>query len=169
MLLGLQQYRSLNSFTSIFSKAKAVVTEATPLNFYRQTLNNSRILVVDGHTDTCDLFALVLEEAGAEVVVANSCREALMQIQKNPPDILISEIALPDESGFTLIRKTGELMAEAGQIPLALAVTSYVESVDKLEISSAGFQRCLSKPVDIYELVNVVTELVMQKQNSQSF
>jgi CheY-like chemotaxis protein len=169
MLLGLQPHQAIDSFPSMFSKVKAVVLEVTPLHLYRQTLNNSRILVVDSHTDTCDLFTLVLEEAGAEVVVANSCEEALMQIQKNPPDILISEIALPDESGLTLIRETRELMAEAGQIPLALAVTSYVETVDQLEISSAGFQRYLSKPVDIYELVAVVTELITQKQNSRSF
>jgi CheY-like chemotaxis protein len=166
MLLGLQQYRSLSSFTSTFRKAKAIVTEATPLHFYHQTLSNSRILVVDSHTDTCDLFTLVLEEAGAEVVVANSCEQALVQIQKNFPDILISEIALPGESGLTLIRKTRELMAEVGQVPFALAVTSYVGRGEQLEISSAGFHRYLSKPVDIYELVDVVTELIKQKQNS---
>jgi CheY-like chemotaxis protein len=166
MLSDVQQCQSLDSFTATSHEAKAVVAEVTPLNFYCQTLNNSRILVVDSHTDTCDLFALVLEEAGAEVVIANSCEKALIQIQKNPPDILISEIALPGESGLTLVRKARELMADVGQVPFALAVTSYVGRGEQLEISSAGFHKYLSKPVDIYELVDVVNELINQKRNS---
>ncbi len=169
MLLNPEQDQSSRSFTSVFPKARTVVSEAIYLHFNHQSLSNCRILVVDNHIDTCDLFALVLEEAGAEVAIAASCEKALTQIQKNPPDIIISEIELPGESGLTLVRKVRELMAELGQMPLALAVTSYVEREDQSEISSAGFHRYLSKPVDIYELVDVVSELLEQKQNNQLF
>lgn len=166
MLLSPEQSQSLNTFTSTSYKAANIVSEAAQFYSYRHSLNSSRILVVDNHIDTCDLFSLVLEEAGAEVVTATSCEKALLQIQKNPPDILIIEIQLPDESGLTLIRKARELMGKVGQTPFALAVTSYTESKEQLEIYSAGFHRCLSKPVDIYELVDVVAELIKQKQNS---
>jgi two-component system, OmpR family, response regulator len=173
MLIGLQKHQSLGSFTSIshkvkFRKAKVAVSETNDFRSQHQPLSSSRILVVDSHVDTCHLFSLVLEEAGANVVVANSCEEALIHIQEKSPNLLISEIDLPGENGLTLIRKARELMAQVGQPILALAVTSHTENEEKLEICAAGFQGYLSKPVDIYEFVEVVTDLVEQSAIKQA-
>ncbi|NJR40137.1 MAG: response regulator [Leptolyngbyaceae cyanobacterium CSU_1_4] len=133
----------------------------------RQFCDRLRILVVDNYPDICELFALVLEEIGAEVVTANSCAKALTHIQANPPDVLISEIFLPDENGLTLIRKARDLTTQASHSMLAIAVTSYTEKQEQEEICAAGFQKCLSKRVDVYKLVEVVISLITERDESQ--
>lgn len=124
-----------------------------------------RILVVDSYPDICDLFTLVLEETGAEVITANSCEQALAHIREKFPHVLISEIFLPGEDGLTLVRKARELVAQNEKSMLAIAVTSYAEKQEQMEICSAGFQRCLTKPVDVYELVEIVIEMTKRKNN----
>lgn len=167
MLLDLQPDHPFSSFASIFCKIESVVPETNiPL---RQSPNRLRILVVDNYPDICELFALVLEETGAEVITANSCAQALNYIQEKPPDILISEVFLPDENGLTLVRKAKQLAAQLDHSISAIAVTSYVDKQDQVEICSAGFERCLSKPVDVYKLVEEVVALVEERESSQQF
>lgn len=132
----------------------------------RLLFNRLRVLVVDNCPDICELFALVLEDIGAEVTTTNTCAKALTYIKENPPDLIISEIFLPRENGFMLIRKARELASQANYPLLAIAVTSYTEPQEQLEICLAGFQRCLSKPVDIYKLVETVVDLVDQQRSS---
>jgi CheY-like chemotaxis protein len=153
-------------FTPIFRKIESVVTETNNLPS-RHFFNHLRILVVDNYPDICELFSLVLEEVGAKVTTANTCENALTHIKANPPDVIISEIFLPNENGLTLIRKARELADKTNHPLLAIAVTSYTEEREQLEICSAGFQKCLSKPVDVYELVEAVVDLV-EKQNNGS-
>jgi CheY-like chemotaxis protein len=129
----------------------------------RHILDNSKILIVDGDANTCHLFTLVLEETGAEVTIARSCHEALHRIEQQVPDIIICEIALPDETGFSFIHKAKELMSLTGHKMLALAVTIYAQDEARSVICAGGFQGHLSKPVDIYELVNVTADLIRHK------
>jgi CheY-like chemotaxis protein len=167
VLLNLQPDCPLNAFASIVSKTNFVVPEINSFALQRQSFNRLRILIVDNYPDICELFALVLEEIGAEVITATSCAKALTHIQEKPPDVLISEIFLPDENGLTLIRKARNLTAEATQAMLAIAVTSYTGKQEQAEICSAGFQKCLSKPVDVYKLVEVVVDMIEERDNSQ--
>jgi CheY-like chemotaxis protein len=138
---------------------------AHDLIMQRHILGNSKILVVDGDADTCHLFTLVLEETGAKVTIARSCGEALYCIEQQAPDIIVSEIALPDETGFSFVHKAKDLMALTGHKLLALAVTIYAQDEDRSAIYAGGFQGYLSKPVDIYELVDVMADLIRHKSN----
>lgn len=116
-------------------------------------------LVVDDDPDTTDLFAVMLELYGAEVIVAASSCEALEAMKQCRPDILISDIRMEEEDGYDLICKVRTLDAEAEEKIPAIAVTGLAREEDRIRALSAGFQRHLSKPIDLHELVTVVAEL----------
>jgi signal transduction histidine kinase/DNA-binding response OmpR family regulator len=122
-------------------------------------LDGLRVLVVDDEVDTRDLIAAVLSRVGAEVQTAATASEALQALERWVPDVLISDIGMPDEDGYTLIKKVRELDAkQPGWIP-ALALTAYASVEDRMRALSAGFQMHMTKPLDPAELVAVVASL----------
>ncbi len=119
-----------------------------------------RVLVVDDDADSRDFLVFALKDSGAIATAVNSASSALDVLVSFKPDVLISDIGMPDEDGYTLIRQVRTLPpAQGGQIP-AIAVTAYVGDRDRHEAISAGFQRHVSKPVMPDALVNVIVELV---------
>ena len=123
------------------------------------SLAGLRILVVDDESDAREIVAAILGEAGAEIATASSSRQALDRIEQWKPDLLISDIGMPGESGYDLIRKVRALPAErGGQIP-AIALTAYAHMQDRLKILSAGFQMHVPKPIEPIELATVVASL----------
>jgi signal transduction histidine kinase/DNA-binding response OmpR family regulator len=122
-------------------------------------LDGLRVLVVDDEVDTRDLIAAVLARVGAEVQTAATASEALQALEHWIPDVLVSDIGMPDEDGYTLIKKVRELDAkQPGWIP-ALALTAYASVEDRMRALSAGFQMHMTKPLDPAELVAVVASL----------
>jgi hypothetical protein len=120
------------------------------------TLDNLQILVVDDDTDTRDFLSTVLKQHGAEVTPVASVIEALQALQQLKPDVLISDIGMPGEDGYGLIRKLRALEAErGGKIP-AIALTAYASGEERMRALSAGFQIHLPKPVEPAELIAVV-------------
>ena len=123
------------------------------------SLAGLRILVVDDESDAREIVAAILGEAGAEIATASSSRQALDRIEQWKPDLLISDIGMPGESGYDLIRKVRALSADrGGQIP-AIALTAYAHLQDRLKILSAGFQMHVPKPIEPIELATVVASL----------
>jgi PAS domain S-box-containing protein len=123
------------------------------------SLQGLKILVVDDEQDTRELIEEVLKECGSEVITSPSAAEALAAIEKHKPDILISDLGMPDEDGYSLISKIRALPAEqGGQIPAA-ALTAYARAEDRMRVLRSGFQFHLPKPVDSAELVTVVASL----------
>ena len=123
------------------------------------SLQGLKILVVDDEVDTRELIGEVLRECGSEVIVSRSVEEALAALEQHKPDILISDLGMPDEDGYSLISKIRALPAErGGQIPAA-ALTAYARAEDRLRVLRSGFQFHLPKPVDSAELVTVVASL----------
>jgi len=123
------------------------------------SLAGLRILVVDDEADAREIVATILGEAGAEIATASSSRQALEQLKQWRPDLLISDIGMPGESGYDLIRKVRALSpGEGGQIP-AIALTAYARMEDRLKILSAGFQMHVPKPIEPMELATVVASL----------
>jgi CheY-like chemotaxis protein len=123
------------------------------------SLAGLRILVVDDESDAREIVAAILGEAGAEIATASSSRQALDRIEQWKPDLLISDIGMPGESGYDLIRKVRALPAErGGQMP-AIALTAYAHMQDRLKILSAGFQMHVPKPIEPIELATVVASL----------
>jgi PAS domain S-box-containing protein len=123
------------------------------------SLKGLKVLVVDDEPDTRELIQEVLKECGSEVITSNSVADALVAIEQHRPDILLTDLGMPDEDGYSLISKVRALPAEqGGQIPAA-ALTAYVRAEDRLRVLRSGFQFHLPKPVDSAELVTVVASL----------
>jgi PAS domain S-box-containing protein len=122
-------------------------------------LDGVRVLVVEDEPDARHLLAAVLQKRGARVFMAASAAEALEMLERERPDVLLSDIALQDEDGYELIRKVRTLPAErGGRIPAA-ALTGYGRLEDRMRALSAGFQLHAAKPAEPAELVAVVASL----------
>ncbi|MFH7024479.1 MAG: chemotaxis protein CheB [Heteroscytonema crispum UTEX LB 1556] len=125
------------------------------------SLAGVRVLIVDDAVEVRELFAIVLQEYQATVTTVASAGEAIATLTANPSgyDVLLSDISMPEEDGYTLIRRIRGLSAEAGgQIPAA-ALTANAKSEDYAQAIAAGFQMHLSKPVPPNRLAFAVANL----------
>jgi signal transduction histidine kinase/ActR/RegA family two-component response regulator len=126
------------------------------------TLEGLQILVVDDEADALELLSTILQEYGADVIAATSVREAMTIIETSSDrrfDMLVSDIGMPEEDGYFLIRKLRQLEAQQGGWLPAIALTAYARSDDRRQALLAGFQMHLTKPVDAIELATVVSSL----------
>jgi PAS domain S-box-containing protein len=123
------------------------------------SLAGLRILLVDDEPDAGVMIAAILGEAGAEVATATGAQRAVQMLAEWKPDLLISDIGMPVEDGYDLIRKVRTLSAEqGGQVP-AIALTAYARTQDRLKVLSAGYQMHVPKPVEPIELATVIASL----------
>ncbi|MEI1375810.1 response regulator [Nostoc sp. UHCC 0926] len=119
-----------------------------------------RVLVVDDQADTRNFLSFMFEEYGAIATAVASVDEALTVIEQAKADILISDIGMSEQDGYTLIRKLRSLEPEkGGRIP-AIALTAYTREEDRLEALRAGFQQHLSKPIDPTKLIAMVVNVL---------
>jgi signal transduction histidine kinase len=123
------------------------------------TLTGVRVLVVDDDADARDMFIRALEHCDARVMAVASAGAALTTLERWKPDVLVSDIAMPEESGYVLIRRIRSLTPEQGGTIPALAVTAYAGGDDVKLALSAGFQAHRSKPIEPIELALAVSEL----------
>jgi PAS domain S-box-containing protein len=122
-------------------------------------LDGLRVLVVDDEPDTREMLKAGLGQCGAEVTAAGSAAEALTEIRQSPPDVLISDIGMPDVDGYELIRKVRTMPAGQGGTVPAIALTAYARTEDRLQALRAGYQMHVTKPVELTELAAVVASL----------
>ena len=124
------------------------------------SLRDVHVLVVDDDEESRELASLVLTDAGAETRTAPSAREAMALLEEWPPDVLVSDLELPEEDGFSLLRRARRAaMLRSRKLP-ALALTAYGRSEDRVRVLAAGFNLHLAKPADPTELVLAVASLV---------
>jgi PAS domain S-box-containing protein len=116
-------------------------------------LNRLRVLLVDDEPDARELVAAVLGNAGADVRSAGSADAALVLMAEFRPQLLVSDVAMPDEDGYSLMRRVRALTAEAGGLIPALALTAYTRPDDRRKALAAGFTTHLGKPVNPIDLV----------------
>jgi CheY-like chemotaxis protein len=126
---------------------------------FRLSLDGLRVLVVDDEPDFRDLLVALLEERGAVVHAAASAAEVLHTLPSLRPDVLLSDIAMPEVDGYELIRRLRALPAESGGRVPAAALTAYARAEDRRRVLLSGFNMYLAKPVDPEELVAVVASL----------
>jgi PAS domain S-box-containing protein len=127
---------------------------------YLPDLSGVRVLVVDDEQGTRELLRALLEDRGAVVSSASTAAEGLEQLQRAPPDLLVSDIGMPDVDGYSFIRQVRALPpAQGGQVPAA-AVTASTRPEDRTRVLSAGFQVYVPKPVDPIELVMALANLI---------
>ncbi|MDZ8090468.1 MAG: ATP-binding protein [Nostoc sp. DedQUE05] len=122
-------------------------------------LNGLQILVVDDNADTQELIAFILEKSGGQVTAVSSVGEALEALERLKPDVLVSDIGMPDEDGYSLIRKVRAQETEQGEKILAVALTAFAREEEHRLALEAGFQVHVSKPIEPEELVKVVANL----------
>ena len=138
------------------------IVETKPMVEASPSLEGLQILVVDDEADALELLSTILQNNGAEVIAVASVKQALTIIETatdRSPDVLVSDIGMPDEDGYSLIRKLRQLEAQRGGKLPAIALTAYAGSDDRRQALLAGFQMHLTKPVDAAELVAVVASL----------
>jgi PAS domain S-box-containing protein len=122
-------------------------------------LSGMTVLVVDDELDARSLIQRLLQDCKAVVVTAASVAESLDIIVGETPDLIVSDIGMPGEDGYGLIRRVRALQNGKSQIP-AIALTAYARTEDRVKAINAGFQLHLSKPVEPVELVAMVNSLV---------
>jgi CheY-like chemotaxis protein len=119
-----------------------------------------RVLVVDDEADTRELLTALLTQYGAEVLTVVSAAEVLVALESFKPNVLVSDIGMPDVDGYNLIQKIRSLPpASGGQIP-AIALTAYARIEDRQRSLLAGFQYHISKPIDVGELLQAISAIV---------
>jgi PAS domain S-box-containing protein len=130
----------------------------------RSNLSDVRILIVDDDADARLLLTTIIEKSGAKVFTVASVSEALETLKNFQPHILISDIGMPGEDGYSLMRKVRALYPEAGKIS-AIALTAYARAEDRTLALEAGFQMHIAKPVNPEELLSIVKELAENKKS----
>lgn len=137
--------------------SKAPTLDRSPVE--ENDLSGIHILVVDDETDSREFITFVLEEDGAIVTAVASGTDALQAIAQSIPNIIVSDIGMPEMDGYMLIRQIRALgLEQGGKIP-AIALTAYAAELDRQQAIAAGFQRHITKPIDPEVLVAIVVEM----------
>jgi signal transduction histidine kinase/ActR/RegA family two-component response regulator len=129
-------------------------------------LRSLRVLLADDHEDTLRGLALGLEAFGAEVTPASSAREALAILPRLRPHVLVTDLAMPEKDGYTLISEIRLLEPEAGGLVPAVAVSAHATPDDRRRVLRAGFQDHLAKPIKMSELVATVERLARRDSSA---
>ncbi len=138
------------------SSAAARAGTRPPERAPRRDLAGLRILAVDDDASTREMLQQVLENAGAEVALAASAREALALLRPFRPHALVSDIGMPHEDGYDLLRRVRALPPDAGGDTPAVALTGYTRDKDRAATREAGYQAFAGKPVDLDELFSAI-------------
>jgi PAS domain S-box-containing protein len=125
-------------------------------------ITHLRILCVDDEEDSRELLNHVLSSCGAQVTVTNSAQEALQLLRHQGFDVIISDIGMPEEDGFSFIKRVRKLPAELGGNTPAIALTAYARTEDRAQALFSGFQIHIAKPIEPNKLIATVANLVHQ-------
>lgn len=122
-------------------------------------LSGVRVLVVDDEPDARQLITRILETCHVDVVTATNVEEAIVEVQRRPPDVLISDLGMPNRDGYDLIRAVRAMpQGSGGRIPAA-ALSAFARSEDRRRAMMSGYQTHVAKPVEPGELLAVVASL----------
>jgi two-component system, chemotaxis family, CheB/CheR fusion protein len=131
------------------------------------SLQGVRVLMVDDEADIRELLTTILEQYGVEVTTSASTSEALSILTASPEryDVLLSDIGMPEQDGYGLIRQVRALSPEAGGRIPAAAITAYAREQDHQKAIASGFQIHLAKPIEPSQLTRVVADLAGRAKN----
>ncbi len=137
-----------------------------PKPFDKENLLGVKVSVIDDETDARELIKRILTRCQASVTTAATAREGLEFLKKERPDVIISDIGMPEKSGYQFIQEVRHLPEESGGKTPAVAVTAFARSEDKISAINAGYQEYLTKPVDPPELIVAICKLVGREDES---
>ena len=123
-------------------------------------LTGIRVLIIDDDPDSRELVSMVIAQAGAEAITVASAAEFLTVLESFQPDVVVSDIGMPEVDGYTLLRQVRSLSPEqGGQVP-AIALTAYAGEIDRQQAIAAGFQKHIVKPIEPDKLVVAIITLL---------
>jgi len=131
-------------------------------------VDGARVLVVDDELDARELLRRLLVECKAIVFTAAKADEAISLLKSEQPDVLVSDIGMPGEDGYSLIQRVRALDDASGGRTPAIALTAYARSKDRVKAVVAGFQQHLSKPVEPAELIAMVAALLNDRAHKNA-
>ncbi|TAG90459.1 MAG: response regulator [Oscillatoriales cyanobacterium] len=131
-------------------------------------LTGIRVMAVDDQPDTREFFAELLTQYGAEVLSVSSAAEVLVSLESFQPDVLVSDIGMPEMDGYTLLQQIRSLPASKGGKVPAIALTAYARVEDRERSLVCGFQDHISKPLDLNRLVQAVSDLARSSKKNSS-
>ena len=131
----------------------------TPDSQRVKRLEGLRVLIVEDDDDSRSLLSMMLKRHGADVTAASTSQEAISAIYEVTPDVLVSDIGLPGEDGYELMRRVREATAGNGGISVAIALTGYAGEKDREQALAAGYDEHLAKPIEPIQLVAAIASL----------
>jgi hypothetical protein len=142
-------------------RTEDVNVERAPVAERATSLAGLRVLLVDDDKDSRRMLITALGAYDAELRACSSSTEALETLREWHPDVIVSDIGMPNEDGYDLIRKIRELPSNGGGTIPALALTGYASREDEKRSLEAGYQMHLSKPIEIAKLVAAVAHIAL--------
>ncbi|MDN5935559.1 MAG: response regulator, partial [Nitrosospira sp.] len=136
----------------------------TPKRFDSEDLSGVKVLVVDDEPDARELIKRILTHCQASVTAAATASEGLELLANERPDIVISDIGMPEKSGYQFMREVRNLPAESGGKTPAIAVTAFARAEDKISAINAVYQEYLTKPVEPRELIDAICKLAGREE-----
>jgi len=125
-----------------------------------QLLHGVHVLLVDDDKETVELLGTILRYSGALVITPGSARAALKSLQTVKPDVVVTALTMPDEDGYWLLREIRTLSSEQGGTIPVVAITDDTLDHGARRIRSAGFNACLPKPIEPWDLCRTLASLV---------
>jgi CheY-like chemotaxis protein len=155
------------------STAFAVAREASPAalpppEIDPHMLEGIRVLVVDDDEDARDLLKTSLGAYGADVVTAGSAAEAMTLFDRHVPDVLLSDIGMQYEDGYSLMRRVRARPAARGGLTPAVALTAYATPADREAAFAAGYQAHVAKPFEPAYVASLVDQLAQRRRDAQT-
>jgi CheY-like chemotaxis protein len=123
-------------------------------------LDGLHVLLVEDDDDSRKLLGTMLKRCGARVTSTKSAKEALTVFEGDLPDVLVSDIGMPDEDGYELIRKLRSAPPEKGGLTPAIALTGYASRKDRERALAAGYHQHIAKPIEQSEMIGAIAALV---------
>jgi signal transduction histidine kinase/DNA-binding response OmpR family regulator len=131
-------------------------------------LNGVKVLVVDDEADSRDLLTTILKQCGSDVRCSESAADAMETFHEWHPDLLVSDIGMPNEDGYSLIRRLRELESDLARGIPAMALTAYATDDDRLQALSAGFQIHVAKPIEPESFVTSLASILGPRDGASS-
>ena len=142
------------------SEARRVVSDSRKAPATSISLRGHSVMLLEDHADSRELLVQALRNSGADVTAFSAARDAFAELERVRPSVIVADIALPDEDGYSFIRRVRAHSAPDIQAIPAVAVTAYASTADRAEALAVGFQEHMPKPIDPRRVVELIHELM---------
>jgi CheY-like chemotaxis protein/anti-sigma regulatory factor (Ser/Thr protein kinase) len=147
------------TFPLLSDRADSITNSADATASEIHSLEGLRVLLVDDEPEAREIISTLIGRTGAEVKTCISASEALMKLSEWRPDVILSDIAMPEEDGYTFIGKVRSLPRDKGGETPAAALSAYARDEDRAQALAAGYQMHIAKPIGANQLVTMVAKL----------